>query len=100
MGDAPSAPWASDDADGLILALVTVDLATSSSASSQPLDSRVNWSELTYNRNGLETRIYFGEENGLLKNERGEPREDPAEMRAARKLRERQQRRGQRFITP
>ena len=52
-----------------------------------------DWSALTYSRNGLETRIYFGEENGLLKNERGETHEDPAEMRVARRLQERRQRR-------
>ena len=55
--------------------------------------STEDWNELIYVRNGLKTRIYFGEEGGLPKNERGEKREDPAGTRAARKLRERQQKR-------
>ena len=46
----------------------------------------VGSTELICTRNGLETRIYFGEAGGLLKNEHGEIREDPAEMRAARRL--------------
>ena len=54
--------------------------------------STEDWSELTCIRNGVETRMYFGEEDGLLTNERGETREDLAAMRAARRLRERQQR--------
>ena len=49
-----------------------------------------DWTELICTRNGLETRIYFGEESGLLKNERGEAREDPAEIRAARRRYNRQ----------
>ena len=52
--------------------------------------STEDWTELIWIRNGLETRIYFGEDSGLLKNQRGEVREDPAEMRAARKLHNRQ----------
>ena len=43
--------------------------------------STEDWSELTCIRNGLETRMYFGEEDGLLTNERGETREDLAAMR-------------------
>ena len=48
--------------------------------------------ELLYTRNGLETRIYLGEAGGLLKDERGDTREDPAEIRAARRLHNRQRR--------
>jgi hypothetical protein len=49
-----------------------------------------DWTELFYTRNGLKTRIYVGEASGLLKNERGETHEDPAEIRAARKRHNRQ----------
>jgi len=52
--------------------------------------SIVGSTELICTRNGLETRIYFGEAGGLLKNEHGEVREDPAQMRAARRLHNRQ----------
>ena len=56
--------------------------------------STEDWTKLIWIRKGLEIRIYFGEESDLLKNQRGEVREDPAEMRAARKLHNR--RRGRR----
>ena len=51
------------------------------------------WREVTCTRNGLQVRVYFGEVSGLLMNERGETRENPAETRAARRLRERRQKR-------
>ena len=54
----------------------------------------VGSTELIGTRNGLQTRIYLGEAGGLLKDERDEAREDPAEMRAARRLHNRQRGRG------
>ena len=56
--------------------------------------STVGSTELIYIRSGLERRIYFGEAGGLLKDERGEAREDPAEIRAARRLHNRRRGRG------
>ena len=55
--------------------------------------SAEDWREVTYTRDGLPVRIYFGKVSGLLKNERGETRENPAETRAARKLHERRRKR-------